>query len=95
MPLYSPEQEMGRALLRRMFEDITATHVSERGNVSHRDRKEAIAFLTDTEGQWAESRQDWCDMIGQDASKVRSAALRILRQGTTKRELHRLVDAAA
>ncbi|GAN55242.1 hypothetical protein [Tanticharoenia sakaeratensis] len=79
----------------RMFEDIAATHVAERGNVSSKDRREAIAFLTDEGGPMAHSRQDWCDLIGLDARKVRRAALRILRQGTTKKELHRLMDAPA
>jgi hypothetical protein len=37
---------------------------------------EAIAFFADTDGEWAESREAWCDAAGMDPDAARQAGLR-------------------
>lgn len=40
------------------------------------EREQSWDFCTATSGQWAQSREDWCDAAGIDPGAVRAAALK-------------------
>jgi hypothetical protein len=52
------------------------------------DRREAIRFLTDATGPWAEACEGWCDMANIDPDIVRKWALAMLAQLRVERFGH-------
>lgn len=50
-----------------------------------RDREEAIRFLTDATGPWADARTLWCDTIGLDPDVLRERVVAMLAQARAER----------
>lgn len=48
-------------------------------SLEREERVEAFRFLTDKDGEWAESRQAWCLMVGRDQNRLRTRIIRALR----------------
>jgi len=56
----------------------STTRVAEWSQDPDEIRREAILFLTQDIGEWAERREDVCSMAGVDSEKVKQIALDVI-----------------
>jgi len=95
----TPEEHLGFAILTRAVADlfIGDSHTPTQAETV---RREALRFLTDKEGQWAQSRADFCTLCGVDPSLLRDRVIDILEEraelnmGDTRKEVVARLDLA-
>lgn len=75
--LNTPEEHLGFAILSRAVADLFIGD-NYHGNNQDVIRREALVFLTDKDGQWAQSRADFCTLCGVDPSLLRDRVIDIL-----------------
>ncbi len=84
-PHTNPDAALAAAVLQIAWNDLRAP-VSSASNsaavVKPHERAEAIAFCTARDGNWAKSREAWCDMAGIDPVAFRERALLRIGRGT-------------
>ena len=80
-PVRRPEADLIISILSQAISDLFGTaHSSEK----NRDlvRREALAFLTQKHGGWANRRNELCSLIGIESDAMRSRVIRVLNGDT-------------
>ena len=79
----SPEVKLGFAIIARAVTDL---FIGASNEPSQKDaiRHEALRFLTDASGPWAESRRDFCLICNFDPDQVRERMIDILEERAQK-----------
>ena len=62
------------------------------GDAAARDKQQALNFLMDQTGSWAESREDVCDLVDVCPHRLRSEFKKLMENGATRDEILSMVD---
>lgn len=80
--LSDPTTELARHVVLRAINDLFAPHKGPSaefdGLPTEKEKVETIRFLTDEEGAFARSREDWCIMADQEPDAVRKQVIAFL-----------------
>lgn len=70
----------------------TGNPASVKGRREDLGKREALNFLTDQTGGWAESREEICDLVDICPERLRKEFQAIIDRGTSRSEILSMVD---
>ena len=85
----SPE---ARLWIRVIIDAILDAVSPANGDAAARDKQQALNFLTDQAGSWAESREEVCDLVDVCPHLLRSEFQKLMTRGATRYEILSMVD---
>ena len=71
----TPYEQLAAAVIGTAWDEAQGHVVDETLSVAEGARIDAISFLTDAAGPWADSRRFWADAAGCDSDDLRRRAL--------------------
>lgn len=87
------EQSPEARLWIRVITDAILDAVSPaRGDAAERDKRQALNFLTDQTGSWAQSREEVCDLVDMCPHRLRTEFQNLMERGATRYDILSMVD---